>query len=125
MIDDQRGCPTYVGHLAEATRALLDGEAGLGVRHLAAGGDCTWAELAEAIFEDAGLACRVRRISSSEFGAKSAATGGLDPPQRERGSAPAALARRPRACSNLAGAVLLSVWTTIRPASDLREPDLR
>jgi dTDP-4-dehydrorhamnose reductase len=70
VIDDQRGAPTYVGHLAEATRTLLDGGAGFGVWHLAAEGDCTWAELAEAIFEDAGLACRVRRISSAEFGAR-------------------------------------------------------
>jgi dTDP-4-dehydrorhamnose reductase len=70
VLDDQRGCPTYVRHLAEATRALVDGGAGFGVWHLAADGDCTWAELAEAIFEDAGLGCRVRRISSAEYGAK-------------------------------------------------------
>ena len=70
VVDDQRGCPTYVGHLAEATRALVDGGAEFGIWHLAAGGDCTWAEFAEAIFEEAGLACRVRRISSEEFGAK-------------------------------------------------------
>ena len=70
VVDDQRGCPTYVGHLAEATRALVDGGAEPGVWHLAAEGDCTWAELAEAIFEDAGLACRVRRTTTAEFGAK-------------------------------------------------------
>ena len=70
VVDDQRGCPTYVGHLAEATRTLVDGGAEPGVWHLAAEGDCTWAELAEAIFEDAGLACRVRRITTAEFGAK-------------------------------------------------------
>ena len=37
---------------------------------MAAEGDCTWAEFAEAIFEDADLACRVRRISTAAFGAK-------------------------------------------------------
>ena len=37
---------------------------------MAADGDCTWAEFAEAIFEDAGLDCRVNRISTTEFGAK-------------------------------------------------------
>jgi dTDP-4-dehydrorhamnose reductase len=70
VVDDQRGCPTYVGHLAEATRALVAGEAAFGVWHLAADGDCTWAELAEAVFEQAGLACRVRRIASAELGAR-------------------------------------------------------
>ena len=66
VVDDQRTAPTYVGHLAEATRALV--ELPLGVWHLAAGGDCTWAEFAEAIFEEAGLDTRVRRISSEELG---------------------------------------------------------
>jgi dTDP-4-dehydrorhamnose reductase len=70
VVDDQRGCPTYVGHLAEATRALV--ERPFGVWHVAADGDCTWSEFAEAIFEEAGLRCRVRRISTAEFGAKAA-----------------------------------------------------
>jgi dTDP-4-dehydrorhamnose reductase len=66
VVDDQRGSPTYVGHLADATRELL--EKPYGVYHVAADGDCTWAEFAEAIFEDAGLDCRVRRISTAELG---------------------------------------------------------
>jgi dTDP-4-dehydrorhamnose reductase len=70
VVADQRGCPTYVGHLAEATRTLVAANASFGVWHLAAGGDCTWAELAEAVFAEAGLDCRVRRITSAEFGAR-------------------------------------------------------
>jgi len=68
VVSDQRGSPTYVAHLAQATRAVT----GLpfGVYHVAAGGDCTWADFAEAIFEEAGLACRVHRITSAEFGAR-------------------------------------------------------
>ena len=66
VVDDQRGSPTYVGHLATAVRELLDRPRGLW--HLAGGGDCTWAELAEAIFEEADLDCRVTRISSAELG---------------------------------------------------------
>jgi len=66
VVDDQRTSPTYVGHLAAATRELLDRP--FGVWHLAAGGDATWAEFAEAIFEGAGLDTRVRRISSDELG---------------------------------------------------------
>ena len=68
VVDDQRGSPTYVGHLAEATRALL--ELPYGVYHVAADGECTWAEFAEAIFEEAGLDCRVRRITTAESAAR-------------------------------------------------------
>lgn len=67
VVDDQRGSPTYVGHLAAATAKLL--ELPHGTYHVAAAGDCTWAEFAEAIFEEAGLECRVRRITTAEFGA--------------------------------------------------------
>jgi dTDP-4-dehydrorhamnose reductase len=66
VVDDQRGSPTYVGHLAEATRRIV--ELPHGVYHVAADGDCTWAEFAEAIFEEADLPCRVRRISTAELG---------------------------------------------------------
>jgi dTDP-4-dehydrorhamnose reductase len=66
VVDDQRGCPTFVGHLAAAVRELV--ELPTGIWHLAADGDCTWAEFAEAIFEHAGVDCRVRRISSEELG---------------------------------------------------------
>ena len=68
VVDDQRGSPTYAGHLARATREVLD--LPFGTYHVAAGGDCTWAEFAEAIFEEAGLPTRVRRISTAEFGAR-------------------------------------------------------
>jgi dTDP-4-dehydrorhamnose reductase len=66
VVDDQRTSPTYVGHLARATRELLD--RAHGIWHLAAAGDCTWTEFAEAIFEEAGVPCRVRRISTEELG---------------------------------------------------------
>jgi dTDP-4-dehydrorhamnose reductase len=65
VVDDQRGSPTYVAHLADATRAIV--ELGYGVYHVAAQGDCTWAEFAEAIFEEAGIECRVRRIATAEL----------------------------------------------------------
>jgi dTDP-4-dehydrorhamnose reductase len=65
VVDDQRGSPTYVGHLAAATKELLERPGG--VWHLAADGDCTWADFAEAIFEEAGVECNVRRITTAEF----------------------------------------------------------
>ena len=66
VVDDQRSAPTYVGHLAVATRELLARP--FGIWHLAADGDCTWAEFAEAIFAEAGLVTRVRRVSTDELG---------------------------------------------------------
>jgi dTDP-4-dehydrorhamnose reductase len=66
VVDDQRTSPTYVGHLARATRELV--ERPFGIWHLAAAGDATWAEFAEAIFQEAGLDTRVRRISSAALG---------------------------------------------------------
>ena len=65
VVDDQRGSPTYVGHLAAAIGDVL--ALPYGTYHVAAQGDCTWAEFAEAIFEESGLECRVRRITSEEL----------------------------------------------------------
>jgi dTDP-4-dehydrorhamnose reductase len=65
VVDDQVGCPTYVGHLAAATRELL--ELPYGIWHVAAAGECTWAEFAAAIFEEAKLECRVVPITSEEL----------------------------------------------------------
>jgi dTDP-4-dehydrorhamnose reductase len=68
VVDDHRGCPTYVGHLADATRSIV--ELPFGVWHVAADGECSWADFAEAIFAEAGIACRVRRIPSADWPAK-------------------------------------------------------
>jgi dTDP-4-dehydrorhamnose reductase len=68
VVDDQRGSPTYVSHLAAATADVV--ELPFGVYHVAAAGDCTWADFAEAIFEEAGLGARVKRITSAEYGAR-------------------------------------------------------
>ncbi len=66
VVDDQAGCPTYVGHLAEATRELLDRPQG--IWHLAAEGECTWAEFAREIFDQAGIDCEVVPITTEELG---------------------------------------------------------
>ncbi len=66
VVDDQRGSPTYVDHLADATRKLVTLPHGL--YHVAAEGDCTWFEFAEAIFEEAGIDCEVVPISSEDLG---------------------------------------------------------
>ncbi len=66
VVADQVGCPTYVGHLAEATQKLLKLPGG--IWHVAADGECTWADFARAIFEEAGIDCRVREITTEELG---------------------------------------------------------
>ena len=66
VVDDQRGSPTYVGHLAAATRQVLT--LPFGVYHVAADGEASWADFAEAIFEEAQLQTRVRRISTADLG---------------------------------------------------------
>jgi dTDP-4-dehydrorhamnose reductase len=66
VVDDQVGSPTFVGHLAEATRDLV--ELPYGTWHLAAAGQCSWADFAAAIFEEAGVECRVAPITTDELG---------------------------------------------------------
>jgi dTDP-4-dehydrorhamnose reductase len=65
VVDDQRGSPTYVAHLAAATKEML--ALPRGTWHIAADGDCSWAEFAEAIFEETSAACRVVPIASIEL----------------------------------------------------------
>jgi dTDP-4-dehydrorhamnose reductase len=67
VVDDQRGCPTFVGHLAAAVHRFVDDDLPKGLWHLSAEGDCTWADFAEAIFGEAGIECRVRRIATAEL----------------------------------------------------------
>ena len=49
-----------------ATREIV--ELPHGLWHVAADGECTWAEFAQAIFEEAELECRVLPISTAELG---------------------------------------------------------
>ena len=66
VVDDQVGCPTFTGHLAEALVELAQG-AERGISHLAGGGSCSWYEFAGEIFERAGVDCRVIPCSSDEY----------------------------------------------------------
>ncbi|MGZ4385441.1 MAG: dTDP-4-dehydrorhamnose reductase [Gaiellaceae bacterium] len=66
VVDDQVVAPTYVGHVAAAVRELV--RLPFGVYHLAADGECSWREFAEAIFEEAQIDCRVVPITSDQLG---------------------------------------------------------
>ena len=68
VVVDQCAAPTFVGHVAPAIAQVI--ELPFGVYHVAADGECTWADFAEAVFQEAGLSCRVRRITSDEWAAR-------------------------------------------------------
>ena len=66
VVDDQVGCPTFTGHLADALVALADGH-GHGFLHVAGAGSCSWFEFARAIFDRAGMDVDVRPCTTDEF----------------------------------------------------------
>src|SRR4051812_4891299 len=66
VVDDQVGCPTWTGHLAEGLLGLAAGE-DYGVHHLAGGGDCSWCAFAREIFRRAGVECEVQPITTDQY----------------------------------------------------------
>jgi dTDP-4-dehydrorhamnose reductase len=66
VVDDQVGCPTFTGHLAE-TLLTLAGGCERGVLHVTGAGSCSWFEFAREIVERAGVDCQVKPCSSEEF----------------------------------------------------------
>lgn len=66
VVMDQRGRPTLAADLAEMTCRLIHRGAE-GTFHATNSGDCSWFEFAEAIVDEAGLACRVLPIETNEF----------------------------------------------------------
>jgi dTDP-4-dehydrorhamnose reductase len=66
VVDDQVGCPTYTGHLAEALVQVAV-ERRRGVLHVAGAGQCSWYDLAVAAFQEAGVECEVLRGKSADL----------------------------------------------------------
>jgi dTDP-4-dehydrorhamnose reductase len=66
VVDDQVGCPTFTGHLADAL-VRIGAEASSGVVHVAAAGQCSWFEFASAIVTAAELGCEVRPVGTDAF----------------------------------------------------------
>jgi dTDP-4-dehydrorhamnose reductase len=68
VVDDQIGCPTFTGHLAEALIELIDSHAlPLGVVHMAATGSCSWYELAREVLTSGGVRCELRPGDSADL----------------------------------------------------------
>jgi dTDP-4-dehydrorhamnose reductase len=68
VVDDQIGCPTFTGHLADALVNLAErDERPVGALHVAGGGRCSWFEFAREIVAGAGVTCEVKPCSTEEF----------------------------------------------------------
>ena len=66
VVDDQVGCPTFTGHLAEALVTLAADDT-RGLLHVAGAGSCSWFEFAQEIVERAGADCLVEPCTTTEF----------------------------------------------------------
>lgn len=58
VVDDQVGCPTFTGHLAQALLTLAETRPE-GVVHVAGAGSCSWCDLAKQVVALAGRATQV------------------------------------------------------------------
>lgn len=68
VVDDQVGCPTFTGHLARALIELAGrSRRPRGILHCAAGGECSWFDLAGEVLRAAGASTPVRPVSTAEF----------------------------------------------------------
>jgi dTDP-4-dehydrorhamnose reductase len=66
VVNDQRGCPTYVVDLAQTIIQLCRQNAD-GIVHATNLGDCTWFDFAEQIVQGAALTASVRPVSSQQM----------------------------------------------------------
>src|SRR2546425_1727484 len=67
VVEDQRGSPTYVCHLAQVIAGLIRSDV-TGVIHAGGEGECSRYEFAKAILQEAGSRCRVVPIATAESG---------------------------------------------------------
>ena len=66
VVDDQRGSPTYVPHLAEGILRLVDSDA-FGTFHVVNGGEASWFDFATALYEALELSTPIKAVTSEEF----------------------------------------------------------
>jgi dTDP-4-dehydrorhamnose reductase len=85
VVTDQRGCPTWSRHLAEATAALIQ-TGRYGIYHVTNSGPTTWFDFTREIFRLSGMKTEVMPVTSDKFSrpAKRPKNSVLDPfPFRE------------------------------------------
>ena len=66
VVTDQRGCPTWTGHLSEAVVSLIE-SGRYGVYHATNSGPTTWFEYAREVFRLSGTGTEVLPITSEQF----------------------------------------------------------
>jgi dTDP-4-dehydrorhamnose reductase len=66
VVADQRGCPTWTRHLAEATIALMK-TGRYGIYHVTNSGPTTWFEFVKEIFHLSGISTEVVPVTSEQF----------------------------------------------------------
>jgi dTDP-4-dehydrorhamnose reductase len=70
VVNDQVGCPTYAGDLADAILRLLATEdlpEHEGIFHYVNGGACTWYDFAREIVALSGQSCRVTPVTTAQY----------------------------------------------------------
>jgi dTDP-4-dehydrorhamnose reductase len=67
VVTDQRGRPTWTGHLAPALVEVAERRGDVGILHTTGPGDCSWYELAIEVFHRAGMRTRVVPTTSDRF----------------------------------------------------------
>jgi dTDP-4-dehydrorhamnose reductase len=67
VVDDQVGCPTFTGHLAQALVRLAAGPRVGGILHVAGGGGCSWFQFATEIVARSGADCVVKPGRSADL----------------------------------------------------------
>lgn len=68
VVDDQVGCPTFTGHLAQALVELAVSGSPTGTLHVTAGGQCSWHEFAQEIVTRSGADCEVKPGNTADLG---------------------------------------------------------
>ena len=67
VVTDQRGGPTWTGHLAAALVEVAEREGDVGLFHASGNGACSWYEFAVEIFDRARMRCRVVPTTSERM----------------------------------------------------------
>jgi len=68
VVSDQVGSPTYTVDLVELMMEMIQSHQ-YGVYHATNEGFCSWADFAEEIMRQAGISCRIERVSSEAYAA--------------------------------------------------------
>jgi dTDP-4-dehydrorhamnose reductase len=68
VVADQRGAPTWTGHLAPALLRLIE-RGTTGTYHLTNSGETTWFDFARSIMRCAGLPARIEPTTTADYGA--------------------------------------------------------